>query len=177
MADILNEEDLLKIKESIDKAGESTIPFPIVKDGNVAVVGDANKTELNKHNFEIVFRIPDPKAEAGYTTVKTEYKDIYIKPRQAPTVQRLFTNVMPLVRKVKVDGTIEDYSQEELIEITNALNDGGVYDIMYELVATVIGVHPDLVDYMTPKSVFDAVLKIIQVFPDMVNAGEAFFAF
>ena len=35
MADVLTQEELLKMKEAVDRAPESTIPFPIVKDGNV----------------------------------------------------------------------------------------------------------------------------------------------
>lgn len=177
MADIIREEDLLKMKEATEKAAESTIPFPIVKDGNVAVVGDANKTEINKRDFEITFRIPDPNSETGYVTKKVEYKDVYPKPRQAPTIERLFTSLMPLFYKVKEDGSVQDYTQEELIELVDSINSSGAYDIMYEIVAATLGINEELVDYMTPKCVLESTFKIIKVFPDMVNAGEAFFAF
>ena len=57
MENTITQEELMKMKEAADKASESTIPFPIVKDGNVAVAGDPNKTELNKQEFEIDFRV------------------------------------------------------------------------------------------------------------------------
>lgn len=176
MEKVLTQEDLLRMKEAANKASESTIPFPIVKDGTVAVVGDANKTALNKHDFTITFCIPDQNAETGYAVRHVEYKDVYPKPRQASDIERLVTMMMPIMHKVKQDGTVEDYTTEELIALTEALNDG-VYDLMYQLVERVVGVHKDLVDYMTPKSVFENTMKIFECYPDMLNAGEAFFAF
>ena len=176
MDKVLTQEDLLKMREAANKASESSIPFPIVKDKSVAVVGDANRTELNKHDFTIVFRIPDPTDESGYSTKVVEYKDVYPKPRQASDIERLVTMLMPIMHKAKEDGSIEDYTNEELIELARDLNEGA-YDLMYQLVTKVVGVHEELADYMTPKSVLDSVLKIFAVYPDMVNAGEAFFGF
>lgn len=176
MDKVLTQEDLLKIKDAATKASESTIPFPIVKDGNVAVVGDANKTELNKHDFQIAFCIPDPMSDSGYSTKVVEYKDVYPKPRHASEIERLATMLMPIIHKAKADGTVEDYSQEELVELAKELNEGA-YDLMYQLVAKVVGIHEDLIDYMTPKTVVESTLKIFICYPDMINAGEAFFAF
>lgn len=174
MANILREEDLLKMKESVDKAADSTIPFPIVKDGDIAVVGDVNKTELNKHDFKIAFRVPN--GEGGHTTREVEYKDVYLTPRRSVTASRLITSMMPLFRKVKENGDISEYSDAEMREMVDEMDDN-VIDLMYKLVATVVGVNDELADFMIPKSVLDAVLQILKDYPDLVNTGDAFFGF
>lgn len=174
MADILREEDLLKMKEAVDKAADSVTPFPIVKDGNVAVAGDPNKTELNSHNFEIDFRLPDMKG--GYETHTVKYNDVFLSPRRAMTAQRLMTSLMPLFRKVKPGGEVSDYDEDEQREIVTMM-DENVVDLMYSLVASVLGIKKDLVEYMTPKSVLESTLKIFNDYPELVNAGDAFFGY
>ena len=174
MENVLREEDLLKIKDAADRAADSTIPFPIVKNGNVAVAGDVNKTEINKQNFIISFRIPD--GRGGYLTKEVEYKDVYLTPRRALTASRLVTSLMPLFKKAKQDGSIEDYTDEELHQMVDMM-DENVIDLMYKLVASVVGVNEELSEFMIPKSVLDAVQKIFYVYPDLVNTGDAFFGF
>lgn len=174
MANALTQEELLKMKEAVDSASNSTIPFPIVKDNTVAVAGDPNKTELNKQDFTISFRIPD--GQGGYISKDVEYKDVYLTPRRALTASRLITSLMPLFRNAKSDGTVGDYTEEEMIVLVNSL-DENVIDLMYKLVASVIGVNDELVEFMIPRSVLDAILKILTVYPDLVNTGDAFFGF
>ena len=174
MEEFLKEEDLIKMKDAVDKAADSTIPFPIVKDGNIAVVGDANKTELNKHDFKIAFRIPD--GNGGHMTKEVEYKDVYLTPRRSVTASRLITSMMPLFRKVKKDKTISEYELDEIREMVDEMDDN-VIDLMYKLVSTVVGVSEELTDYMIPKSVLDSVMQILKDYPDLVNTGDAFFGF
>lgn len=174
MANVLTQDELLKMKDAVDRASESTIPFPIVKDNAVAVAGDPNKTELNKQDFTISFRIPDGKG--GYLSREVEYKDVYLTPRRALTASRLITSLMPLFRKTKSDGTIDEYTDEEMIALVNSM-DENVIDLMYKLVASVVGVNDELAEFMIPKSVLDAILKIFTVYPDLVNTGDAFFGF
>lgn len=174
MAEIISQEELLKMKEVVDRAANDDTPFPIVKDGNVAVAGDPNKTALNKTDFKISFRIPNGKGE--YITRDVEYKDVYLTPRRALTASRLVTSLMPLFRNAKQDGSISDYTDEEMIVLVHSL-DENVIDLMYKLVAAVVGVDEELTEYMIPKSVLDAILKIFIVYPDLVNTGDAFFGF
>ena len=174
MENTITQEELMKMKEAADKASESTIPFPIVKDGNVAVAGDPNKTELNKQEFEIDFRVPD--GNGGYVTKTVKYEDVYLTPRRALTASRLITSLVPLFRKANKDGSVSDYTDDEMRDLVKAM-DENVIDLMYKLVASVIGINADLVDFMIPVSVLNAVYKIFKVYPDLVNTGEAFFGF
>lgn len=172
MAEVLTEEKIIQLKEARDKAMEDTTPFPVMKDGDLAVVGDANKTEVSKHNFNITFIVPDENGK--YVEKEVVYEDVYLKPRQAVTVQRLMTALQPLYSKVKPGGKIEDYTPEELIELANAF-EGQVMDQLYRLVGYVLGVNEELVDFMAPVSVLEAYSKIMKLYPDMVKAAESFF--
>lgn len=172
MAEVLTEEKIIQLKEARDKAMEDTTPFPVMKDGDLAVVGDANKTKVNKQDFSLTFVVPDESGE--YKEHVVEYKDIYITPRQAVTVQRLMTALQPLYSKVKKNGSIEDYTQDEMIELANAF-EGQVMDQLYRLVGFVLGVNAELVDFITPNSVIEAYRKIMVQYSDMAKASESFF--
>ena len=172
MAEVLTEDKIIQLNEAREKAMEDTTPFPVMKDGDLAVVGDANKTEIKKHDFTINFILPDDNGD--YHEYTKEYKDVYLKPRQAVTVQRLMTALQPLYAKIKPGGKVEDYTPEEMIELANAF-EGQVLDQLYRLVGYVLGVNDELVDYIAPDSVIEAYRKIMILYPDMVKASESFF--
>lgn len=172
MAEVFTEKKIIQLKEARDKAMEDTTPFAVMKDGDIAVVGDANKTEITKQDFTLVFLIPGD--DGKYHEHPVAYKDIYLKPRQAVTVQRLMTALQPLFSKVKPGGDIEDYTQEEMIELANEF-EGQVMDQLYHLVGYVLGVNKELVDFITPNSVLEAYGKIMVAYADMTKASESFF--
>ena len=173
MADIITQEQLIKLREAKEAANESDIPFPIVKDGDIAVVGDANKTELNKHDFRLTFLVPNEETD-GYDKKVVEYKDVWLKPRQAVTVQRLMTSLLPLFYKVKENGKVENLNDDEMMEVVN-MYEGTVLDQIYHLVAVVLGVDERLQDYIDPASALEAYRKIMQFYPDVARASDVFF--
>ena len=50
-------EEYDKIKAAIEGAEDSVVPFPVMDD-ELIVVGDANETQLNKHDFKMRFKVP-----------------------------------------------------------------------------------------------------------------------
>lgn len=173
MAEVLTEEKIIQLKEAREKAMEDTTPFPIMKDGELAVVGDANKTEINKHDFTLTFVFPNGD---GYDVKEVEYKDIWLKPRQAVTVQRLMTALQPLFYKVGENGGLTDLSDDEMMEVVEQY-EGTVLDQLYHLVATVLGVDERIVDYIEPNSALEAYHQIMKQYPDLVKASDGFFDF
>lgn len=68
----ITQEEILKIKDAMKKAEESESPFPILKDGELAVVGDVNDIGKKKHDYTIKFRFPESwgvKGEKWATTL------------------------------------------------------------------------------------------------------------
>lgn len=164
-----------EIENALNKAEESVVPFPIVDGETVAVVGDANQTQKNAHDFEIKFRIPQ-KTDDGikYITKTVEYKDVFITPRQNQNILKAITAVLPYFKKPLVDGNIADYTDEEKKAIFESFEDE-LYGEMYNVVGAVLKIDPDLRDYMLPTSVFNAFANIIYQYPEMVNEADTFF--
>lgn len=163
--------------EAIDKAQESVRPFTVVKGDTLAVVGDANDTKVNKYTYEIKFERPAYDEEGNLTGKSFEtktYKNVFITPRQQTRVVKILTMILPYFRKVNENGEIEQYTPFELGEIF-ATMDEEIYDLMYDLVAIVLGIPKEDRDYMSFVSVISNALKILTEFPEVVNEAESFF--
>ena len=179
----MNQEELLKgyeeIKQGIDDATQSDTPFVISKDNKLSVVGDANKTEINSHDFKIVFRVPDGTTEgkkvSGGVLTEVEYKDVFISPRRATKVTSAICRLLPYFRKVSENGDVEDYTIEEITQLVADWDDE-IIDTMYHVVAVFLQVDDRLVDYMQPSSVLQALTQIIHNYPEVINESDVFFS-
>lgn len=176
MEDIMADKiDFNAIKEGVEAAQTDTTPFLIPGDEPI-VVGDANKTQINAHDFEITFRVPK-KMEDGtikQTIVKKEYHDVYITPRQDSLIVKMLTSLMPYFRKATDDGSVTEYTQEESLKIAQGFDDE-VMDILYDTVGAVLKIDKELREYMTPQSVLASAAKVIRQFPEVVNEADTFF--
>lgn len=170
------------MKKGLDKAPESETPFPVLKDEKMYVVGDANETKINKHDFTIEFRLPEGtvegKVENGSVIKEVEYKDVFVTPRQIAKVVSAVCKLLPFFRKIAEDNgdlSATDFTMEEY---TLLLADyGSVFvDDMYILVASVLGIDERLIDYMTVPSVMKATSQIFTEYPEVLNEAENFFS-
>lgn len=168
------------MKESLDNAPESPVPFPVVKDEKLSVIGDANETQINKHDFQIRFKFPRGAID-GQTEdiVRTkEFKNIFIAPRKSMKVISIVCRMMPFFRKVIDDSgeaRIEKYSLNEILELIGEHGDVFSND-MYELVASVLDIDEEMIDFMEPDSVLDATAQIFRNYPELLNEAESFFS-
>lgn len=167
--------DYMRVKEALDDAENSTIPFPVVQDGEMAVVGDANETEINRHDFTMHFRVPqDIDGKTKYVMKEVKYNNLYITPRQDIKVVRLITEMLPYFKKIMPDGTVGEYKEGEIWDILEAMDDK-VFDLMYDLTAFFLGVDPSLKDYMVPGDVIESTVKILKEYKEVVNEADTFF--
>lgn len=182
----MNQEELLKgyeeIKEGIDSAPESPTPFPVVKDEKISVIGDANETQINKHDFKITFRLPDGVADGekvdGGVLKEIEYKDVFITPRQSGKIISALCKMLPYFRKIQEkqgEKTASGYTKDEIVEMLAEFGDDFV-DTMYVLVGKTLQIDDALIDYMLPSSAMTATAQIIEEYPEVVNEAEAFFS-
>lgn len=161
----MTQEEMLRIKNEMDKAQESTTPFAVVNEDTLSVVGDANDTKTVLTDYTITFRLPDGKG--GVVNKDVEYKNVFITPRQETRLVRLYSELLPYFKKVTQEKGIEEYTDEEMAIIASEMNEQ-IYDLMYELVGCVLGIAPELVDYMIPESVLSAVAKILRHYPQYI---------
>lgn len=162
----MTQEEYLKTLHAMKSAEEDTTPYAVANEEEVVVVGDANKTELNKHNFTVLFWIPerDDNGNIVEKDVEIEYEDVYITPRQAPRVVRAMNDLFPFYKKATENGEVKDYTDEEILGLVAELDDE-IYERAYNLVATTLGVDPALKDFMDLGSVMSNVAQIFRCFP------------
>ena len=84
------------------------------------------------------------------------------------------TALLPYYRKVTSDGGVTRYEPVEQDQIKRGFSED-IYDLMYDLVATVLDIDQELKDYMTQKSVVEATARIIELYPELVNESDTFF--
>lgn len=161
-------EDYMKVDDALDKAQDSDTPFAVVSNGEINVVGDANKTEINKHDYVIFFRIYK---DGKYEWVKQEFKDVYITPRNDLKVSRMVTQLLPFFRKEE-DGKTKKFNNEEILAI---IERDEILDAMYDTVASVLNIPDNLKDFMSTDSVVAAATQIMLDFPEAVNEADTFF--
>lgn len=164
------------IEEALDAAESSVTPFPVVSDDEIAVVGDANATQLNKHNFKVGFRVPVQQEDGSvkYVRREKEFKDVYITPRDDATIARMISALLPMFKKIRDDGGLEAYTKDEQLDILRRF-DGEILDRVYDTVAAVLHISDDLKPFMYPMDAIDAATQILTVFPEAVNEADTFF--
>ena len=171
----MERKDYELIDNALKEAEKSVTPFAVVDNNEMSVVGDANETQKNIHDFEITFRVPEKNGDKfTYKTHKVEYKDIFITPRMDAKVVKAVTTIMPYFKKVKMDGSVGELTTEERRMIFESLDDE-FYDAMYDVVATVLRIDKDLKDLMEPGCVLKALAQIIEMFPETINEADTFF--
>lgn len=170
------------INEALDEAENDDTPYPVLVDGKVNVVGDANKTEIKKHNFTVSFRfpkgvIPADGADASgedWDLKRVEFKDIYITPRRDLTVMNAVVNVLPYFRKILENGGVEKMTEGELLMMGATMGNQAI-DAMYLLVMRVLDIDEDLGEYITAMSAMRNTMEILRAFPHLANEADAFF--
>lgn len=183
MSDVISAEDFAAIGEKLKRTNEDNTPFPVVKDNEISVIGDPNKTEVKKNDYEIKFRMPksmftekpDGAQEIGSLYVLTvKYKDISITPRNDLKIVEAIMRIQPFFNKLKEDGGIETYTKEELFSLYAYAGDD-VHIAMYNLVATFLGIDDKSGEYMLPMSVLDTINTIMDTHPEIFNEADVFF--
>ena len=170
----MTKEEYDKLNSAIKAAEESVVPFPVVDD-ELAVVGDANETQLNKHDFKMRFKVPvEENGERKIVKKEVEYKDVYLTPRQEPKVATAIADIFPYFKKIRGDGTLSDFTEEEVYLLIDSFEQE-IFDKMYALVGNFLKIDKDLWDFMYAPDVFEATLKIFMEYKEAINEADTFF--
>ena len=180
----LTPEEFLAIGERLKSMEGDTTPFPVVDGKKISVVGDANRTEVKRNDYEIKFRIPKemlgndiPKGAqqvGDFYAFTVKYKDISVTPRNDLKIVDAIFKLLPFFRKLKDDGSVEEMGKEELFSMFAYANEE-IHLAMYNLVATFLGINDRMGEYMLPMSVIHAVVGIMDAHPEIFNEADVFF--
>lgn len=98
--------DWLDINKSLEKARKDDTPHAVLNNGNLAVVGDANKTEVKKVDYQIKFRFEEGELQAypknakkvgKYIMFTIDFEDIHINPRKDMLLVESALGIYPII--------------------------------------------------------------------------------
>lgn len=164
----LSMEEYNKIKSLLDGAEKDDTPYPSIKQDTIEVVGDANKTERNTHDFSITFIVDGKK-------VVQDFKDVYITPRRSTAIIPSMVEILPIFYKINDDGTVGDYGEREAAEILKMMTPQ-TWDFLYDTVGAILGIEEAQREFMAPGSVLGAFIQFVKEYPETVNEAFDFFS-
>lgn len=164
----LSMEEYNKIKSLLDGAEKDDTPYPSIKQEEIEVVGDANKTERNTHDFSVTFIVDGKK-------VVQDFKDVYITPRRSTAIIPSMVEILPIFYKINDDGTVGDYGEREATEILKMMTPQ-TWDFLYDTVGAILGIEEAQREFMAPGSVLGAFIQFVKEYPETVNEAFDFFS-
>lgn len=175
--------EFLTISSNLKKTAESDVPFAVVKDQEISVIGDANKTEVKKADYAVKFRIPKSQLEqkpkeakevGNYYVFTVGFEDVMITPRSDLRIVDAIMKIMPFFNELKQDGEVKEFSKEELLSVFVQAGEE-IHLAIYNLVATFLGIDDQMGEYMLPFSVIENLNKIMENHPEVFNEADVFF--
>ena len=180
-----------ELKSAIEEAREDDTPYIGIKDNELHVLGDPNKTEVKSADYVVHFAFPNTdewraKAnsmgdEIGKTTddgryflATRKYKNVYLSPRRMGAVVTTLAQIESFLYKITDNGEIKELSYEEMVSLATVMN-GELSDATYELVATVLRIPYEEMEWMLPLNTIENAVKIAQNNPSAVNEADLFF--
>jgi len=169
-----------ELKQSIDDAREDTTPHVGVAKDQILVLGDANKTEVQKHDYTVKVIWTKEMAEkygldkneyeekGNYVVFEMEFKDVQILPRNRFKVTSAVSDILPFFLDPKKDGNVEDRPLKEITSLCVEMSED-IVDSLYLFVGAVLDVKKEVYSYFDWGSVLELTNKILHDFPDVVN--------
>ena len=180
-----------ELKNAIKEAREDDTPYIGIKDDELHILGDPNKTEIQAADYVVRFAFPntekwrnraaqmgdevDRVSEDGrYFMATRKYSDIYLSPRRMGAVVTTLAEIETFLYKVTEDGSIKELNYDEMVSLMNVMN-GELSDATYELVATVLRIPYEEMEWMLPLNTIENAVKIAVNNPSAVNEADLFF--
>lgn len=189
--EIISVDQLGELKQAIEDAREDDTPYIGIKDDELHVLGDPNKTEVKPADYVVRFAFPNTEEwksraemngdEIGQTTedgryflASRKYKNVYLAPRRMSAAVTTLSQIEAFLYRIMEDGDIKDLSYEELQSMLQVMS-GELSDATYELVATVLRIPYEEVEWMLPLNTMENAVKIVKNNPSAVNEADLFF--
>ena len=189
--EMLKMEQLDDLKLAIKEAESDDTPYIGIKDDEIHVLGDPNKTEIEAADYVVHFAFPNneqwrKRAEANgdeigkesedgrYFLCTRKYKNIYLSPRRIGAVVTTLAQIESFIYKILDNGEIKELTNDEMMALLQVMN-GELSDATYELVATVLRIPYEEMEWMLPLNTVENAVKIALNNPSAVNEADLFF--
>lgn len=190
--EMMTMDQLEELKRAMKEAEKDDTPYIGIKDDEIHVLGDPNKTEVKSADYMVHFAFPNTKewrarAEANGDEIGPETKDgkfffckraynnIYLTPRRITAVVSALAKIEAFLFKIMENGEIKELTYEEAQSLLISMN-GELSDATYEVVATVLRIPFEEVDFMLPLNTVGNAVLIAKNNPSAVNEADVFFA-
>lgn len=186
--EVMTLEQYRAVKEGLQKAEEeSTKPYIVQQEDELAVARDATQTQLEKEDYTVHLTIPiyeiEEKGEllADATVVqenshsiklKKTFKGRFISPRMQTKMGMSALQILPFFKPFMEDGKITDVSDEQANDLLIRYGTKLV-DSIYEVVSIFLDI-PDLVDGLDWGDAIDTFIKMANHHPEFFNEVDSF---
>lgn len=188
MDNMITMEQFEAINEAKVKAQTDETPYIGMVDGQININGDPNKTEIKPADYEVLFAFPNTnffkkrvdavgdevvKTEGGYIIVRRVYKNVYLTPRKMSDAVTAGAVIESFLNKVTENGEVKALSYEEL-EGVIVDNFTEMKESAYDLVSSVLRIHPDEAEWMLPMQTVNVAIQIAMNNPALENESNFF---
>ena len=184
-------DQLDELKQAMKEAENDDTPYIGIKDNELHVLGDPNKTEVKSADYVVRFAFPNneewrARAEANgdkigkttedgsYFLAEREYRNVYLTPRRVGAVLTTLERIMSFMYRITENGEIKELTYDETVDLMQAMN-GELSDATYDVVATVLCIPFEEIDFMLPLNTFENAVKIAKNNPSAINEADLFF--
>lgn len=188
MDSMITMEQFEAINDAKVKASTDDTPYIGMVDGTVNINGNPNKTEIKPADYEVLFAFPNTdffkkridavgdeivKEEGGYIIVKRVYKGVYLTPRKMSDAVTAGAVIESFLNKVTENGEVKALSYDELKGVI-VDNFTEMKDSAYDLVASVLRIHPEEAEWMLPMQTVNVAIQIAMNNPALENESNFF---
>ena len=188
MDSMITMEQFEAINDAKVKAQTDDTPYIGMVDGTVNINGNPNKTEIKPADYEVLFAFPNTdffkkridavgdevvKEDSGYIIVRRVYKNVYLTPRKMADAVTAGAVIESFLNKVTEDGEVKALSYEELKGVI-VDNFTEMKDSAYDLVASVLRIHPEEAEWMLPMQTVNVAIQIAMNNPALENESNFF---
>ena len=171
------------MKDTMDKAEESTVPYAVVTDESVKVLGDANNTKSVKSDYVVSFFMPKDKVENKDVGVKAgdriiimkEYKDIELTVEKQVVISSYLAELVPYFYKPTQDGKVIDYEEAEQIEIRKYFADEKFLNSLKVIIQVLLDLKDEEAQYVSYGTLLRIVTQLFKEHPEVINEAYSFF--
>ena len=188
MDSMITMEQFEAINDAKVKAQTDDTPYIGMVDGTVNINGNPNKTEIKPADYKVFFAFPNTdlfkkridavgdevvKEDSGYIIVRRVYKNVYLTPRKMADAVTAGAVIESFLNKVTEDGEVKALSYEELKGVI-VDNFTEMKDSAYDLVASVLRIHPEEAEWMLPMQTVNVAIQIAMNNPALENESNFF---
>ena len=180
-----------ELKDAFKEAENDDTPYIGIKDEEIHVLGDPNKTEVKSADYVVHFAFPNteewkaraiangdeigPETQDGrYFLCKRKYGNVYLTPRRIGSVVSAMAKIEAFFYQMLENGDVKELTIDEMKSLLDVMN-GELSDATYEVVATVLRIPYDEMDFMLPLNTVENAVNIALNNPSAVNEADVFF--